>query len=301
MALDKGGTVYGVGFDTVYMAKHKRVTNREQLKDLFGSKYVQSYVGDAFSRAKSDLENAVPVLFSGSPCQIAGLKKYLGKPYENLMTCDIVCHGVPSPEVYRNYLQWMEKKYSANATQVRFRDKKRSWKCFNMRINFDNGETYTGNCFDDPYHVGFLKNQFLQDCCYTCKYANMDRISDITMADFWDYFRDKSEPIDTDKGISLILSNTTKGEKMLMGAKKYLKLYEKEFSRVQATQPALNKPFEPSKNEAEFWNDYWTYGFDYVEKKYMSKGNSIEYYMNLYKYGFWGTQIKKRIDCLFKM
>lgn len=297
--IDNNGIVYGVGFENG-VVKHKRAETKDQLLEFYGSKYVQSFVGDAFKNVKKDLEENKSVLFSGSPCQIDGLKMYLSMDYNNLITCDVVCHGVPSPRVYRDYISWIESKYGSNAESVRFRDKRRSWKCFNMKITFSNGQTYLGNCFTDPFHVGFLKNIFLQDSCYSCKYSTIDRVSDITMADFWDYFRRKFDPFDTDKGISLILANTEKGDTFINAAVKYMKLFEKDFFKIQATQPALNRPFNAAENEKEFWIDYSTGNFDEVVEKYMHSENTDNYYTDLYKYGFWRLQIRKIISRFIK-
>ncbi len=291
--LDMGGIVYGAGFADQYTVVHMRAENRDELSKLYGAKYVQSDTDGVYDKVRHDLECGKTVLFSGTPCQIAGLHAAVGKN-ERLITCDLVCHGVPSPEIYREYIRHMEKKYGAEAKQVRFRDKKKSWKCFNMRIDFRGGAVYTANCYDDMYHVGFLKNLFLRPSCNTCPYTSMNRVSDITLSDFWGYFRRGADPVDNDRGISLILVNTGAGGRLVAGAGKYLKLCEKDYPLVQKTQPCLNKPFSASPDADEFRRDFREGGFDRVADKYMRPKTDVNpFYADLYYHSYPVAQLRR--------
>ena len=186
--MSNNGVVYGAGFDKDNKVIHKRITKKSELKQLRGSKYVQSYIGNTFSQVKDDILNGMPVLFSGTPCQIDGLYSYLGNRYEKqLFTIDLVCHGVPSPEIFSKYLEYLEKQYKSKVKKVYFRDKEPGWYVFGMRVEFQNGFVYKKNTYEDPFARGFLRNLFLRPSCHSCHYANNQRIADITLADFWGY------------------------------------------------------------------------------------------------------------------
>ena len=151
-----GGVVYGAAFDDAMHLVHKRVNNQTALLELLGSKYVQSDLGDIFVQVKEDLKNERTVLFSGVACQIAALKNYLGKDYPNLFCVDVLCHGVPSPLVFKEYLKYMENRYKSKAKIVNFRFKKPNWTVFSMKIKFESGKTYVKSKFRDPFLYFFL-------------------------------------------------------------------------------------------------------------------------------------------------
>lgn len=152
----QGGTVYGAAFDERFSVKHQRVDNVEDLKKLRGSKYVQSDTLGIFEKVKDDLVSGRTVLFSGTPCQVSALKGYLGKEYTNLVCIDLVCHGVPSPLVFRDYLNELRQKYGSEPATVSFRYKEPCWSVFSMRIKFKNEKVYQASKFMDPYLYFFL-------------------------------------------------------------------------------------------------------------------------------------------------
>ncbi len=153
--LKQGGVVYGAAFDQNFVVRHKRIDNIKELPVLLGSKYVQSDLGSVYLDVKKDLEDGKGVLFSGVPCQVAGLKNYLKKEYDNLLCVDILCHGVPSPLVFRDYLQYMQKCYQSKIKKINFRYKKPGWTVFSMRIDFVSGKKYIRSKFRDPF-LGFF-------------------------------------------------------------------------------------------------------------------------------------------------
>lgn len=179
-----------------------------------GSKYVQSAIGPTFREVKRQLHAGKKVLFSGTPCQIHGLKLFLGKEYENLFTVDVVCHGVPSPAVLKRYIQEMEAKHHGKIRAIRFRAKTSGWKQYSLYLEFSDGTTFEQPHDESVYIKGFLNNLYLRPSCYQCANREGNYFSDLTLADYWGVeIRDSD--IDDDKGTSLVLIHTDKGQALL--------------------------------------------------------------------------------------
>ena len=215
--LDRGGVVFGACFDQNWNVVHDYTETKEGLARFRGSKYVQSHVGNSFTQVKSFLDSGREVLFSGTPCQVAGLKNYLRKPYSNLFTVDLVCHGVPSPEVWKKYLQetvcrayGIKKKNVMNLgeyiSDISFRAKDKGWKNFTVKIIFRNGKIEMMPFFENPYMKAFLSNLSLRPSCYACPVKLHHVQSDISLADFWGVNEINPE-LDDDKGCGLVLIN----------------------------------------------------------------------------------------------
>ena len=211
--LKKNGTVYGAAFDENFEVKHIRITNITELEKLRGSKYVQSNCNGIYSKCKRDLDSGMNVLFSGTPCQIEALKCYLKKSYDNLFCIDIICHGVPSRLVWRKYLQYRVNFAKSKIEQIAFRLKNEGWKQYAVQFVFANGTAYCQNLHKDIFMRGFLKNLYLRPSCYACKFKTKERISDITLADFWG-INNIYPDIDDDKGISLVIVHSIKGSNL---------------------------------------------------------------------------------------
>lgn len=216
--LSHDGVVYGAGYDNDLMVMHKRITTLDEVEKLRGSKYVQSSVGDTFGQVKEDLENKTWVYYSGTPCQIAGLRNYLGKEYDNLICQDIICHGVPSPKVWKMYIDACGRRNGAAVIKADFRNKSGGWTGYRMMLKFQNGKEYKVRHDKNLYMKLFLKNVILRSTCYSCHYKEDRRISDIALADFWGVQKIFPQLFD-DKGISLILINSEKGERLLNSIK----------------------------------------------------------------------------------
>ena len=205
-----------------------RTTTLEELEKLYGSKYVQSDINSSYKDAKAYLQEGRMVLFSGTPCQIAGLRSFLAKDYENLILLDIVCHGAPAPAVWDEYLGYLEKKYSGKATAVSFRDKRESWRDYVLSIKFDNGKEYVQNRANDLYMRGFLHDHYLRPSCFNCKNKGVDRIADITLGDLWG--AEKIAPkLDDNKGTSLAAGMMASS--MLLSKSRSLGHTAKEFGK----------------------------------------------------------------------
>ncbi|MDD4700175.1 MAG: Coenzyme F420 hydrogenase/dehydrogenase, beta subunit C-terminal domain [Oscillospiraceae bacterium] len=209
--LQNGGVVFGAGFDMGFNVVHSYVETNDALNTFQGSKYVQSKIGDTFQQAKSFLNQGRQVLFSGTPCQIGGLKKYLEKDYDNLICQDIICHGVPSPRVWGKFLSECEKRQQSSVNHIDFRNKSDGWHNYKMSICFENGNIYKKSNQNNSYIRAFQQNLTLRPSCYACVFKTLHRLSDITLADFWGIESVVPDMFD-DKGVSLVLINSDKGK-----------------------------------------------------------------------------------------
>ena len=223
--LKKNGVVYGVTLDGK-QAKNVRIDNEKELYKIMGSKYVQSEVGHTLKNVKQDLDDQKQVLFTGTPCQIEGLRSYLNKDYNNLICVSIICHGVPSPEIFKKYIEEKEEKNSSKLKNINFRNKQLGWHNYNIEYEYDNGKKEVVPASKDIYMSGYLKDYFLRECCYNCqmKYGEKST-ADIIIGDFWGIESTLPE-IDDDKGVSAIVINSVKGKDIFEELKENIK-YEK--------------------------------------------------------------------------
>lgn len=220
-----GGVVYGVGFDNSWNVAHMRAETIGELNDLRTSKYVQSDTGSVYREVKTELLNGRTVLFTGTPCQVAALKAFLGKAYDNLITQDIICHGVPSPGLWNTYLDQDHR--SKNITEISFRDKTQGWNAFSMKVRYADGTSYRKLATEDPYERAFLANLILRPSCHQCQFKTVSRCSDITLADYWGVEVVHPE-LKEQQGVSLVLVHSDKGQTLLGEIKDKLVLSETE-------------------------------------------------------------------------
>lgn len=209
--LRRGGKVFGAKYDDDFNVVHSFIDKGEDLEQFRGSKYTQSSINQTFIECKKNLDSGVEVLFSGTPCQIVGLKAFLRKDYENLIAIDFICHGVPSPLLWRKYVEYREKQSGAKVTRTSSRRKNDGWKKYSMWFAFANHIEYCQDFTKDPYMQMFLKDICLRPSCYDCKFKTIDRQSDITMADFWGIQNEYPE-LDDDKGVSFVIVHSDKGK-----------------------------------------------------------------------------------------
>lgn len=215
--IEHNGVVFGAVFDEKYRTVVIKNTKEVPLDKILKSKYVESLTGDSFRKAKLYLDNNIMVLFCGCPCQIAGLKRYLKKDYENLFTCDFSCGGLVSHRIYNDYLDYLQKKYKSNVSYVDFRPKTIGWYTHSIKVNFKNGQIYNSLAQLDPYFYCFIyKHYSIRDYCLDCKFS-ANHYSDIILADFWLY--KKLSKLKCGNGLSLVLSNSAQGEKLLNAVK----------------------------------------------------------------------------------
>jgi len=214
--IKNNGVVFGCAWNDKMVAQHIEVSNIIDLRKLYGSKYVQSDTLDTYKRVKHYLIEGKKVLYSGTGCQIAGLRAFLYKEYENLITVDVICHGVPSPLLFKKYLEWQSGLMGAPITAYDFRNKEKTvWgSAYKAKIGTDSKNKYvTSNL--DPYFSSFIKGETYRHFCYSCKFANVKRISDITLGDYWGINKQHPEFSDH-KGVSVIVVNTGKGKFFLV-------------------------------------------------------------------------------------
>ena len=270
-----GGVVFGAIFDENWEVKHSCVTTEEELHKLRGSKYVQSSIGNSYVLAKEFLANGKPVLFSGTPCQIAGLNHYLGRNYNLLLTVDIICHGVPSPKVWKWYIDIIRSKNNASISGIDFRDKENGWRHFNLAFQFQqSGHVVKQSCYhrEDPYMKAFLNNLSLRPSCSSCQTKAGKSHSDITLADFWSV--EKVATItDNDKGISLVLVNSDKGTAVLSSLQNIF-LQNVDFGNAIHYNKAWRESYPQNPDRNRFFSSYKRHKKDFdifVEMRYDTK------------------------------
>ena len=212
--INSGGVIFGAKFDEDFNVIHDYVEKVEHLCRLRGSKYVQSRISDTFTQARAFLECDRLVMFTGTPCQISGLKRYLGREYDSLVCQDIICHGVPSPKVWQKYVTYRESCAASGAQRIAFRRKDEGWKRYSVSFRFENDTEYVQNLHNDLYMKAFLKNMCLRPSCHACHFKSIYRESDITLADFWG-IQYLAPTMDDDKGTSLVILHTQKGRELL--------------------------------------------------------------------------------------
>ena len=265
--LEQGGVVYGAGYTDHFRVVHKRAETKEQRNEFKGSKYVQSDLTDIFRQVKQDLKSGLMVLFSGTPCQTAGLNSYIGnKLRENLFLIDIVCHGVPAPYIWRDYLAYLEKINGEKILSVSFRDKDElGWAAHRESFRFSKQKKIYYY-----YTFTFYKHIMFRHSCGVCKYTNLHRPSDITIADFWGW--QKTDPnINADnKGLNLVLYNTEKGQKLFDTIKEQMTVIPAKLE--DCLQPNLQRPSSIHPQRMDFERDFSRKGFEYVMKKYGNIG-----------------------------
>lgn len=211
--INKKGIVCGAVMDDTLRVRHVCAETLSDLEALRGSKYVQSDVEDCYRTVQANLKAGRLALFSGTPCQVEGLKSFLGYDYENLFTVDIICHGVPSPLTWERYLEERRKAQSANVVKAGFRDKTNGWTNFSLSLQFDDGAVYRKTLKEDAFMNAFLANLCLRESCYQCRFKSIRRKSDLTVGDFWGIDRIAPE-INDDGGVSLVILQSEKGRRL---------------------------------------------------------------------------------------
>lgn len=277
--LSVNGVVYGVTMTKdCRRAEFLRVTDEVGLEKLRTSKYLQAHVGDTFKSVKEDIENGSTILFSGTGCQINGLIGYLGAgkdenavktQYPNLYCVDVICHGAPSPALWREYVEYIEKENGTKLIGINFRCKDSGWIDFGMKeIHSQNGaekQLYISKD-KDSYMLMFLRDYCLRPSCYECKAKKM-KLSDITLADFWGINRVCPEMSDG-KGTSLVLVRTDKGAKFFREIVENIKMKEVSYEDgVAGNRAEYMSAFRPAQRDT-FFDDMRTLSFDEMKKKY---------------------------------
>lgn len=269
--LEQGGVVYGAGYKDHFRVAHKRATTKEERDEIRGSKYVQSDMTGVFRQLKHDLQNGLTVLFSGTPCQTSGLKAYVGNELsKSLFLMDIVCHSVPSPFVWQDYIKYLEKKRGSTICYVNFRDKEGyGWHAHKETFRFvDNPEKITikNDCGNFTHTYLFLQCIASRHSCGVCPFTNLRRPSDITIADYWGWQRTDAKFNTDDKGCSLVLCNTEKGINLFETIKNQMNIIPATIPNIM--QNHLSKPSDVHPKRMAFENYYAKYGFVRTMRKF---------------------------------
>ena len=248
--IGRQGVVFGAAFDGAFQVRHMYAETEEALAKFRGSKYVQSIIGDSYMQAKRFLDEGRWVLFTGTPCQIGGLLKYLPKSYEKLLTQDIICHGVPSPLVWRKYREYREEQSGGGIEHINFRNKAKGWNPYYVEMNFSDGKEYLQISGKDLYMRTFLSDLCLRPSCYDCRFKQKVRSSDFTLADFWGI--DNVQPeMNDNKGTSLFFVNSDKGQKVFANISERLVFKQVDTdSAIQYNPSMLTSVKKPAKRDA---------------------------------------------------
>lgn len=287
--LEHNGIVFGCHQDNEFNVNHISIECKDELYKLQGSKYVQSDIGITYNEAKEYLIEGKLVLYSGTPCQIDGLKNFLGKEYSNLITIDLICHGVGSNQYYKDYLNLYERKKNIEIIDYRFRTKTSDFMtCQGELIYKKRKKLIIKPIYNDVdiYYEQYMKGVIYRKACYNCRYANKNRISDLTIGDYWGIEIEHPE-ITLVNGISVILVNTQKGINILK--KSDLSIYNSTFDKASKFNLNLKHPTQMTKLRNEIFDSYVKGGFEEVVKKYsrriyLKKG--IRYIKNIVPIAF---------------
>lgn len=271
----EGGIVYGCRMNDSFEAEHIRVTDIATLMQLRGSKYLQSNVKNTFTEARNDLRNGEKVLYSGTPCQIAGLKLFLRKEYIQLFTIDVVCHGTPSPEFFQANIKYIEETENRKLTEYRFRDKKRSgWRPY-VSYRFSNYKkkylTVPGNF----YGYAFYNNLLSRMSCYKCRYSCMQRAGDITLSDFWGAEKHHKELKKQRKhGFNMVLCNSEKGKAIFHSVSPIIDFIQSTTDVARQSDVRLNHPVAPLPFRHKIYKIWKKEGYNYLAENYSYKSPS---------------------------
>lgn len=284
IVLANGGVCYGAAFekdDKIFRARHVRVACIDELPNILNTKYVPSIVGDTFREALADLNLGKLVLFSGLPCQIQGLKAYIGKDYDNLLTVDVICHGIASSRLFNDYVKQMEADNDVEVLQYSFRDKSVSWGtnyCYRYCKKTDEQKRVRmKHCPREAssYTVFYLNGEILRENCYSCSLAGTSRVSDFTFGDFWEIEREypefitKTKPrIVLKKGVSCILANTSKAKVYVQQLKDKMIMHEVLLESIVRHNENLKRPTHRGKRREELLRLYREQGYGALEQRY---------------------------------
>ena len=277
--IEEGGYVCGASFDNEWNVKHIIISKTVDIYKLQGSKYLQSSIGDCYVEVKELLVKGKNVLFSGTPCQVDGLYGFLRKKYENLITIDIVCHGVPNNRMFHDYLKYLEKKNNGTISLFAFRDKGLGWGCHG-KVVFDtpSGKVEKKQWESSTSYIHYFRGGWIyRENCYHCKYACKHRPADITLGDFWGIEKVHSEYLgkggwNEEEGVSLVLVNTNKGKNIINKYSNVLELRPSTYEKASSWNGNLKHPTRKPVDREFVLESYYLGGWDKVEYLFKTVG-----------------------------
>lgn len=270
--LENSGIVIGAAFDKKNKLKHIAIESKQELEKLKGSKYLQSDLNDIFIYIKENIKNRL-ILFVGVPCQVAGLKAYLKKDYENLICIDLICHGVPSPKLFDKYIEELELIQNDKLVDYKFRDKSTGWDTYSNKAIFkESNITELQN--KNQYMRLFLSDVALRESCYNCKFKLDNKYSDITLGDFWGVKNYYPEMYNKN-GVSAIILNTSKGINIFDTIKNNVDYKKCKLEEIISGNPSLIKSAQYTSKRRKFFNDLETLSISELTRKYAKRKNNI--------------------------
>lgn len=269
IVLKKNGIVFGCAFNHQMEPEHIYIDNQTDIKKLQGSKYVQSNLKNTYVEVENYLKLGKLVLFTGTPCQVAGLKAYLRADYNNLFTADLICHGVPSAAFFQGYVTHLEAKLKGRIIDFKFRDKSNGWGVVCKVVYEKNFEVFERVIFPimSSYVNYFLKGDIYRDSCYVCKYAGKNRPGDFTMGDYWG-IEEAHPEIKNENGVSVLLVNSKKGMLLINELRDVLNLTESTFKQAMVQNKQLCHPTTPSNKREKILNVWHKFGYKAVADEY---------------------------------
>ena len=268
--LKRNGVVFGAAYDGKFRVSHIRIENIEDIVKLQSAKYTQSILGNSFKKVKEDLENNKWVVFSGTPCQCAGLKTFLRREYSKLITIDLICHGVPSPVVWETYVKWRSEKENKGQLplKINMRSKYSGWSRFNYSTEFDygNGKIMRTSNSKDLFMQAFVGNLCLRKSCSQCMAKGIERCSDFTLGDYWGIWEKYAE-FDDDQGVSVVLIHSEKAEQILDLIKEDIEYMEVAIEDTHRRNPSMVSNSQEHINRNKFLQEITTENFEKILKE----------------------------------
>lgn len=272
--LEQNGLVFGCSWSKDFVAHHIMIDSKDKLNLLQGSKYVQSDTENTYSQVKQCLKSNKLVLYTGTPCQIGGLKVFLNKDYDNLITTDIVCHGVPSPMLFKKYIDWLGDKYGSKIISYDFRNKERGGWGLMFKAK-TRTKTKFLPAYLDPYYKAFLEGKTYRECCYLCKYTSSNRIGDITIGDYWGI--EKISPkFYSLEGVSLVLVNSYLGEKVFYKINNQYEVLHTTLNEAKKENKNLYAPVVRPAIRSNIYKTLFTEKFETYIHKYLPVQYSLK-------------------------
>lgn len=269
--IEQGGIVYGASFNDKWQVGHAKVDNESDLESLRMSKYVQSDISGKFNEIRNLLSSRKKVLFAGTPCQVAAIKSFIPtKLHKDLCCIDIICHSVPSPQIWEDYISYLESKYKSKISKACFRDKRFGWHGAIESFKFKNGK----EIFRKTNNTLYFNNLSVRESCSNCPYTNIKRVGDITLGDFWGLPKDSI--YEDGLGVSLVFINSNKGIEQINRVSKSVIIEEKKVE--ECLQPQLAHPITLNTKRNQFICDYEVNGFEYVARHYSDIGWRYHFY-----------------------
>ena len=278
--ISKNGKVYGASMNNNLNVFHSSANTISEYQKMLGSKYIQSNTKYTFQEVKKDLEDNKFVLFSGTPCQIAGLYAFLNnKKYSRLLTVDLVCHGVASTKLFKTYIEYIERKYKQKVTYVNFRSKVNGYNLFTIELTFDTGKKIYKKSKNDIFMSMYFRKGIYRESCYNCKYASIPRIADITLGDFWGVKKEHPNMYN-EYGVSAIIINTNIGLEIFSKIKDSITFEECKLENILEYNKSLSKSSEMPKNREQFFNEIDSYSIKELLGKYVPRNSIIKIIKN---------------------